>query len=508
MKSCIFCFVIAVLGACVSYENSIFNVAKDGTAEQMEKIIHGGVDVNKSNEEGLSPLFIAVINDNSEVVPVLIEGGADINSTVNFESPLDIAIKNRNFEIIGHLVNAGIKFVPIYRNRSKQSSMSWGGDRYLDFNYMTWAIEDGDTELVKLFIDLGIDINHVVESMRETPLMRAIDKSDMVIVDMLMQAGADISVSLTNTSWSTPVQFALRGKNQEIIDKILDAGPLVDYGDLYTAIYVDTGIETLKKIITMVPDINVSGLSLGYAVERQKKEVVKLLLENGADVNGYYSMYGTTPLMIAVERADLEICELLLNAGADVHQKRQFGKGWTALYYAAQNDYSAGHEKIKLLIKAGANVNSVSDEYYDNYYYELQGGITPLMIAKGEDNISELLRAGARVNMRDSRGRTALMFNVYFNKNPQEAKLLIDSGAEINARNMQGRTPLMFAWAAYDNETLVNYLIKAGADASSPVDKSLWANYESDPDWSYWSREEYYRYQFSYKECFYQPDGK
>lgn len=61
------------------------------------------------------------------------------------------------------------------------------------------------------------------------------------------------------------------------------------------------------------------------AIEQGNKEIIKLLLENGAEVNaeipiGIASEQTSfiTPLLIAIEKSNLELCQLLIARGAHV----------------------------------------------------------------------------------------------------------------------------------------------------------------------------------------------
>ena len=72
-------------------------------------------------------------------------------------------------------------------------------------------------------------------------------------------------------------------------------------------------------------------------------EIVKFLLESGADVNADYA------LINASKKGITEVVKLLLEKGADVNKKTN--EGHTALYYATQKGYTG---IVKLLESAGA----------------------------------------------------------------------------------------------------------------------------------------------------------
>ena len=104
-------------------------------------------------------------------------------------------------------------------------------------------------------------------------------------------------------------------------------------------------------------------------------EAVKQHIAAGADVNAIDDDRGMTPLHYATGNGHKEIVVLLITEGADVNAKN--GKGWTPLFGAAV----LGKNKIvELLIAKGANVNAMDND-----------GETPLTYA-GDSEIIDLLR--------------------------------------------------------------------------------------------------------------------
>ena len=109
---------------------------------------------------------------------------------------------------------------------------------------------------------------------------------------------------------------------------------------------------------------------------------------------------GRTPLHCAANGGHKEIIELLIAEGADVNAKVE-GAG-TPLHYAAR----WGHKEIgKLLIAAGADVNA------KNKY-----GSTPLHSADTKEIAELIIAAGADVNAKDKNGRTPLDLSIKFDE--------------------------------------------------------------------------------------------
>ena len=94
-------------------------------------------------------------------------------------------------------------------------------------------------------------------------------------------------------------------------------------------------------------------ISIHQAAKDGNIEAVKQHLADGVDVNAKDDEYGATSLHITAEYGYKEIVKLLIDAGADVHEKDKNGS--TPLHDAALN----GQKEIaELLIDKGADVNA------------------------------------------------------------------------------------------------------------------------------------------------------
>ena len=153
-----------------------------------------------------------------------------------------------------------------------------------------------------------------------------------------------------------------------------------------------------QLLITIVALVLVGcgpSISIHKASEEGNIEVVKQHLAAGTDVNEG-DEDGDTPLIYALEEGHKEVARLLITKGADVNTKRDFAKT-SPLHFAAIYDLK---EIATLLIAKGANVNARSSR-----------GWTPLMVAarRGKVDIADLLIAnGADVNAMSRYGSFSL----------------------------------------------------------------------------------------------------
>ena len=199
----------------------------------------------------------------------------------------------------------------------------------------------------------------------------------------------------------------------------------------------------------------------------------KMLLEHGADVNAP-NAHGSTPLFYAVGRPT-PILRFLLDNGADIGARDHLGA--TCIHRAVV--WCGGDtDAVQFLIANGADLSSKDS-----------GGRTTLhYLAANEHFIDKamlefLLARGFDINIPDAEGATPLHVAVgrgipdsplqpsgwYGSEQP--AKTLLTRGADVHARDKQGRTPLHH-WAALSlgNPDLLELLVGSGADTAARDD--------------------------------------
>ena len=120
-------------------------------------------------------------------------------------------------------------------------------------------------------------------------------------------------------------------------------------------------------------------INLYNAILGRDAELVKDLLNNGADVNKIYDN-DCTPLLIATYNGDIHCMKVLLEYGADVNQVNKFD-GETPLFitvkynnsnyfevllgvgrYKKRGRFEDYIERIKLLLEYGADVNKANND--------------------------------------------------------------------------------------------------------------------------------------------------
>lgn len=178
-------------------------------------------------------------------------------------------------------------------------------------------------------------------------------------------------------------------------------------------------------------------------------ELVRALLDAGADAKALSTPDGETVLMAAARAGNVDAVRLLLDGGADVNARERY-KGQTALMWAAAERHAA---IVTLLLERGADwrVRSFDRETKPPKLSAAssispipRGGFAALLFSAREGDIASaraMLDAGVDINYGDVDNTTALVVAI-MNKQYTFAKFLIDRGADVNVTDAGGRTAL------------------------------------------------------------------
>lgn len=468
-------------------ETPLFYAARNGILEVSELLLQSHAELDARNILMETPLVHAARGLCSQVVRLFIENGADPNPSYGLASHVQhpdawkfLLSASTTFQKLkwgNEKPGSRLRFCEAARQIWDSRIKSYSDDEVLGFlkrvvypsrphgvdcSTQSWApllfaVEGGDAELVRIFLKSGLCIDNSTELVQQV-LRQAVDSGHRNIVELMLEEGPDAEVNIP----SLVLGVAKKG-----VAKMGDTG-ILEF------------LMTKQEI-----DLQTKSEALLLAASYGKTEVVRFLLENGAEPTFVSQEARQTALHGAVQNGATELVELLLQQEIDINARDKYGG--TPLFYAVENgrtskSYAVPRDQmaiVQMLLEAGADSNIADDIW----------GRAPIFFAAGNGNdaiVKLLLDQGAIPDMQDRSGGTPINWAAW---RGFEAivKMLLDRGANANRLDNPSQSPLLWALGKYadgffrkisrecrvrtwnshgigDMEAVVDLLLKNGAD--------------------------------------------
>lgn len=294
--------------------------------ELVQLLVEKGVDINGKNGEGLTAIQIACVNrfDLLEDVEILINNGADLSviGGEHKDSLLMFAVGNP--KVIQLLLSKGAD--KSYVNADGKNAYDWAMELAM-YNH-----GKGEAESVRILYDEEID------GQKNYSLQDALEAGNVVLAKKLLAECKDINAKDEKYRW--PLKCAVLSQNTELIKLVLDRKPVFSQTDksdkndpvLLTAVKKHN-VEIVKLLLEAGANPNERTMNSGcsesplYAAlfneaysnySNYDFEIIKLLIKYGADPNGRGGYENETDFMLACDDCSYIVVELLLQNGADI----------------------------------------------------------------------------------------------------------------------------------------------------------------------------------------------
>ncbi len=454
--------------------------AERGQLRVVELLLDGGAEA-----EDPGPIHRAAANGHADVVKLLLSRAPDMSGRDWWPGTLlQVAAWGGHLDVMELLLSTGVNI----DGRDAQG-----------FAPLVWAAWAGKRESVEFLLERGADVNAKSRDMYgadHTPLCFALCRGHRDVFEPLLGRGATCTDGLLRHELDRAdflfmqappaVQRAAGEGRPQAAQYLLGHG-----GSKETVLWwgAHEGYGEVVKEVATRPD----GFddyqwqeALCVAIDAGHLEIVRLLVEQGADVNvgeneafiAFHRRQGTkfhpdlelgpedawargsrlggyitdgTALHWAAARGREDIMEFLLASGADVNAAEDSG---TPLHWAVDAGEAGA---VKLLLAHGANPNVAR-----------KGGATALHTAAlfNESDVAEaLLAAGADVHAKDLADQRPLHRAATF-ADARFVQLLLEHGAEVNARGFNDEVPLHQAAMTGDKD-VVQVLLDRGADVTA-----------------------------------------
>lgn len=226
-----------------------------------------------------------------------------------------------------------------------------------------------------------------------------------------------------------------------------------------------------------VADEKSSECMLFHAVEQNYQEMVKFLVENGANVNSCETV-DMSPLLLAIGTGNVKMTELLIDLGANIGEGRVNQKVVCPLHFAVS---CLKLEIVLLLLAKGANVYArdvFNDEtalnLVSNYDYLYSSEEDKKQKMKIQVKIAKaLLEKGAAIDSRNCIGLTPVECAL-IKRNTELCKLLFLEGASVkNSRSDGTYYDYLRIVAMYPSTQLTRHCLERGCDFGRRDEGSL-----------------------------------
>ena len=274
------------------------------TADDVRRALQESAQyLNVADEQGNTPLHLAVRGGKLEVVAAFLEAGADACAKdADGKMPIELT---EQADMIAMLKKAVA---------SRDAELA-----------LCRAAQAGDKEAVRAALAAGVSPNARDAELQAPVLCVAVLHKQVEIVELLMEAGASLEMELPHGK--SLLHLAAAQSSAEVLRVLQKKGvdPLAvdeyDVTPLHEAVWAKN-TPAVQELLPAYAEVNFSprgkhvGTPIEMAIAHSRADYVQMFLNAGIDVNG--SCFQDSPLLHTAARMDkVFIVKMLLDAGAD-----------------------------------------------------------------------------------------------------------------------------------------------------------------------------------------------
>ena len=422
-----------------------------------------GNDLHSRKDENvklLSDFFQALAEGDIIKVGHLIDLGVDPNSQAHFgTSALASAVQCNNLSLVQLLLgrNARCDIIDNFGSTPLHYAQS----------------DTVDTEISKLLIPAAVNVNFRNND-GETPLHLAAGEGNANKVDLLLKAGASVSLVARQ---GTALHYSMHPLDQpydnlsvaekclQVVELLLKYKANVNAKDRdgktpmdYAVTSKDVVCYLISNGATVSPDIYFSLLQRSLNDKfPQLENLYQYFLSHGADINAV-NQEGDTPLHKAVFYLIVDAVKWFVSSGVDINKTDYFKRTPLHTLLMAKAVHPKVEECCIVLVQSDADPNSQDCN-----------GQTPLhySVAKGRIRCTQLLLehgANGRIGDKCQTKPIHLLADLVDEEEPlltQLLDILLENGSKINDVDQYGSSPLHYA-VIKGNKPFANVLLKRG----------------------------------------------
>lgn len=289
-------------------------------------------DVNVVNERGMSLLHYAIVFNNTEMFDLLIENYINVNIQDNFgETPAHVCVVNNKIGFLKSLIRHGADLT--IKNKDgmtplfKACTLGREAMVYLLLESQSLNLYETDSKGETLFMGLvrsrnlellnKLSLDDRIVDMKnvfgEAPLHIASKAGDINVCRYLLMNKAFVNIK--NNSKETPLFYAVRSQNKEVIDLLIEYGAILEcrstFGDTIHNMVPTYDLQSFineksEKYKSYLYSVN---YPLHYAIIIESERLI--LAHLGIKNNNKRDNRGYTPLDLAIKIGNEQIIRLI-----------------------------------------------------------------------------------------------------------------------------------------------------------------------------------------------------
>ncbi|UII80237.1 ankyrin repeat domain-containing protein [Flagellimonas sp. CMM7] len=298
---------------------------------------------------------------------------------------------------------------------------------------LSHAVRSKELKLVKLLLEKGANPNLINnDNLETTPLMQCSNVNSLEIAALLIEKGADVNA--LDKNGDPVIHWAAYFGQEELTQLLLDNNAKTDLISIHSDGVMQVALKEWKS--NVVATLMVNGVSLvpvtassKELIDAVKTQKIEFLQNTLTKINANtLDASGTPLLVIAAETGNLDVVKVLLEKGADIDIMNPTGH--TALN---RSIYFEQQEVVDFLLDQGADVNKT-----DNIF------ILPPLIAAAIKNNAEtgkkLIELGAEVNVLDKINKFSPLTWAVIYGHIDFVKMILNYKPDLNIMTTYGTT--------------------------------------------------------------------